>query len=551
MTTRRLTHPTPGPSAKARRAAMLAELIIAITISAILLLGIQSALSVALRGVPDPQSGPGTSLQANRIADQLTTELETAMYVNEHTATSIAFTIPDRNGDGNAERVRYAWTGTPGGKLTRQYNGGTVEMIAEKVNLFSLTPSAKSVSESYPSLAVEDAAESLLIDRNSTSGLGNNDITNSNWLGQHFTMTLPAGTYAWRPTRVQFAAKKNSTPGVTLVQMRPVSNTLAPTSTVLEQYTLNDTAMTTSYAWQSFNLTSLSAMASGASIALVLQHSGGSKSSTVLSTSSFPGLEKTSNGVSWSYDNGKAIVSQLYGKLTRSGGTDSFSTNYFTSMDIALGMTASSPTLRTMAAMLNHPELLSGKWELKFDRNPTQVDINGDGAMDWTVGGGGTFDLTSLNSGVWRSGGTLLSTSPGCDFAKTTIVDLKFQSMNTGGRGAILSLNALRSGSTCAPVLVNLAKQSDGTQTLNLQTKTNDAQAKTLLTIPGLAAQRVLLHLIIHPTDSSVSLTVNDVAYGTFALTPFASADGSRAAAIGADGGAAEFTYACIRVLEQ
>ena len=58
----------------------------------------------------------------------------------------------------------------------------------------------------------------------------------------------------------------------------------------------------------------------------------------------------------------------------------------------------------------------------------------------------GAFDMTTITNGVWRSSGTLLATNPGSDFATTTIVDMKFQSMNKGGRGAIFSMNALRSG---------------------------------------------------------------------------------------------------------
>ncbi|MGN6545527.1 MAG: hypothetical protein ACTHK7_10805 [Aureliella sp.] len=529
---------------------MLAELVIAIAVSSILLLGIQSALSIALRGVPDPKSGAASTLQANRIVDQLTTELETAIYISERSATSIGFTIPDRNGDGNAERVRYAWTGTPGGILTRQYNGGTVETIGDSVDLFNLTPSTKSVSASYPLAGVEDLLESLLVDNYSTSGLGNNDVTTSNWLGQYFTLTLPAGAVSWRPTRVQFMAKKNSVPGTTSVELQTVSNLLTPSGTVVEQYTLADTAMTTGYAWQSFNITKIGSQTSGSSFALVLRRTGGSKSLTAQSTNAIAGMEKSSNGNSWSYDNGKALVSRLYGKLTRSTGTGSYSTRYYTSMDLALRMSATAPTLRTTAGLFNHPEVLTGKWELKFDQNPTTVDINGDGAPDWSVSGGGTFDTTSVTNGVWRSSGVLLNTSPGCDFAQTTVVDVKFQSMNRGGRGAIFSMNALRSGSTCAPVTVTLAKQADGTQTLSLQTKTADLVTLSLLSIDNLPAQPVYLQLVLHPGDSSISMTVNGVEYGTFTLIPFLSSDASRAATIGADGGVANFWYASIRVLE-
>ena len=364
-------------------------------------------------------------------------------------------------------------------------------------------------------------------------------------------MTLPADVYAWRPTRVQIMAKRNSNPGVTFVQMRPATATLAPSSTVIEHNTLTNSAMAAAYAWKSFSFTKVDPMASGGAICLVFQNQTGAKSATVQSTSVYAGLQKTGNsGSTWSYDSGKCLVSQLYGKLTRSGGAQSLNSNYLISLDIALRMISTSPTLQTTAAFLNHPELLSGKWELKFDQNPTSVDTNGDGAGDWTVNGGGTFNMASLVNGVWQTNSTQLNTSPNNDFIKTTIVDLKFQNTSVGGNGATFSIHALRSGDTCAPILAYLKKQLDGTQTLTLATKISDDSSKTLLNITGLPNQQVLLHLIIDPVTSSVSISANEVQYGTFRVAPFVSSDSSRSATIGADGSNAEFTYARVRSLE-
>src|SRR4029079_8061258 len=133
-----------------------------------------------------------------------------------------------------------------------------------------------------------------------------------------------------------------------------------------------------------------------------------------------------------------------------------------------------------------------------FSKIPTTVDINGDGAMDIVVHGGGTFDTVMYSTGKWQSAGVQqLDTSPGNDFAKTTIIDGKMQNKTVGGNGAVFTVNALRSGANCAPVIAYLTLQSDGTQTLTLSTKTSDSTTKTLVYIPGLPAQATMLHLII------------------------------------------------------
>jgi hypothetical protein len=529
------------------------ELLTAISISSFLMLGLSSAVLISLDTLTTSQTNSAISIQTSQTLDRLVTELQSAVYVSERTATTIGFTIPDQNSDGYAERVRYAWTGTAGAPLTRQYNGGTPQTLVANVDLFSLTPSYKSVPETYPSVGAEDSAETLLIDGYGTSGTGNNSVTTTAWVGQYFTMTLPAGIYAWRPTTVKFMVKKSSSPAVTRVQMRTPTASLTPSTTIVEEYTLADSAMTTSYAWQQFTFSTLSPLASDAGICLVLQQQSGTTALVAESCSTIPNLVKTSNtGSSWTLDTGHCLISQLYGKLTTSGGTQSLNSNYLTSMAVTLRPTSSTSTQQSTAPLLNHPEMLTAKWELDFSMNPTFVDINGDGAMDIVVHGGGTFDSSKFSTGVWKSSGTQqLDTSPGNDFSKTTIVDLKLKNTSVGGNGAVFTVNALRNGANCAPVLAYLALQSDGTQTLTVSTKTDDSTTKCLIYIPGLPAQATTLHLIIDPTTSAISVTVNDVQKGTFSLTPYASSDASRYASITGSGSNAEFSYFRIRVLEQ
>ncbi|HEY2413113.1 MAG TPA: hypothetical protein VGI40_12765 [Pirellulaceae bacterium] len=535
------------------RGSTLMELVTAVSISSFLVVGLSSAVMISLDTLTTSQTNSGTSIQTSQTLDRLVTELQSAVFVSERTGTTLGFTIPDQNGDGAPERVRYAWTGAAGGSLTRQYNGGTPQTLVTNVDLFTLTPSYKSVPETYPSVGVEDATESVIIDYSGSSSLGNNSVTSTNWLGQYFTLTLPAGCYAWRPTSVSFMAKVASTPGQTWVQARLANASCLPVSTVNESYNVTQGQLATNYAWTNQPFTSLPPIASGGAVCLILQWKTGTTAMTVESCNNYTNMLKSTNsGASWSLDNSKCLVSQLYGKLTRSSGSQTLNSKYLTSMAIALRPTGSTSTQQGTAPLYNHPEMLNAKWELDFSKNPTTVDINGDNAMDMVVHGGGTFDSGKFTVGQWQSSGVQqLDTSPGNDFAKTSIIDVKLQNTTVGGNGAVFSVNALRSGANCAPVLAYLTLQSDGTQTLTVSTKTDDATPKTLIYIPGLPAQATMLHLIIDPTSSAVSVTVNDVQKGTFPLTPYPSSDTSRSASITGSGSNAAFTYFRVRVLEQ
>ncbi len=202
---------------------------------------------------------------------------------------------------------------------------------------------------------------------------------------------------------------------------------------------------------------------------------------------------------------------------------------------------------------MNHPEELTGYWELKFNSDPTALDVNGDRQPDWVVAGGGTFNTATLSNGVWLANGAGLNSNPGDNFAKLTFIDLRFNA-TTSGSWAGFSINAARSGTTCAPILAHITMQSDGTQTISVWRKLNDSTTDTLLTVPGLAAQPTDLHLVIDPAYASVAISINGVEYGSFTFNAYTSSDPDhlcgpqlereRAIQLCADTGAIELNHA-------
>src|SRR5579871_1618127 len=96
----------------------LVELVMSLSLAAVLLLAMQSTVMVACKAIPD---GRGVGSQISGGAGPVATfssDLFAATAVSEMTANSITFTVPDRNGDGNPETIRYAWSGNAGDPLT-------------------------------------------------------------------------------------------------------------------------------------------------------------------------------------------------------------------------------------------------------------------------------------------------------------------------------------------------------------------------------------------------------------------------------------------------
>ncbi|MCX5662019.1 MAG: hypothetical protein NTW19_20260 [Planctomycetota bacterium] len=545
-------HPTQrSPSRRPRRAFTLIELVLALCITVILFGAIGSAMLLCARAVPLPTDAQSSSLAAAQAADRIAGELETALLVLEQTSTAIAFTVPPRNGDAYPAKIRYSWAGSSGSPLLRQYNGGTAAAVIDKVDQFSLTPALTTSAETYPGLGVEDSSDSLLFDYSNVLSLTSANVSSTVTLGQYFaSASWPAGVVGWRPTRVLISSKKSGSPATTYVQMSLPDANLLPTSTVLEQGSFNESGLLgLTYAWQQVSFSRLPRLAPSGGICMMLAWGAGSPYSAVIQTSSNAGMLSKSGSGSWGYVSSKAVQAQLYGKLTRSTTTQSCVSTYMTALTISLrGGSSNNPTVQTTARLLNHPELLASFWELKFDKSPTAVDVNGDRLADWAVHGGGTFNTATLVNNTWQTGGLTLDSVAGSTFANRTVVDLRVKA-NTSGSWAGIALNAARSGSTCAPVYATLTRQADGTQTLAVQRKLDDFTLDTMLSVTSLPSTAVDLHFIIDPAYGSVGVSVNGTPYGSFAYNRYTAAELSQLIAL-TSGGNSQFEYVRVREMQ-
>ncbi len=122
-----------------RNAFTLVEMMAALTVLSILVVGVGSTLVIASRAVDDGTAVNSQIPQARDIGDVIIADLNDALTITEHTAEAIAFTVPDRDDDGEVESIRYAWDGKLGGYLTRELNGSKAIKIANDVYRFDLT----------------------------------------------------------------------------------------------------------------------------------------------------------------------------------------------------------------------------------------------------------------------------------------------------------------------------------------------------------------------------------------------------------------------------
>jgi len=121
------------------------EAVVSVGVTGALMGGIVSVMSIATTAAYNNTEATESTYQARDVVSQVTTDLSLAQSFSQRTATSVTFTVPDRDGDGTPETIKYAWSGNAGGSLTRKYNSGAAVVVAEDVHHFNLGYITKTV----------------------------------------------------------------------------------------------------------------------------------------------------------------------------------------------------------------------------------------------------------------------------------------------------------------------------------------------------------------------------------------------------------------------
>jgi hypothetical protein len=259
-------HPfTPSP--RHRRGFTLAELAVAVASVSVLVMGMASAVMMARQAVPDATKGSSASLSAAAAMDRLSADLSYATSIVTSSANELVFLVADRNSDGNPETIRYSWSGTPGGSLVRQVNGGPQATLLAGVQEFSLNYQKR--SQPLPT-SYSDGAETLLASYDS----GSTDtvfMSRNTWCGEYFRPTLPAQATSWRVTRVQFSARQSGPPTEEIrVQLRPALG-IGPADSVLADISLMENTLGTSFGWTNVAVSGVSGLPPGTGLCLVVK----------------------------------------------------------------------------------------------------------------------------------------------------------------------------------------------------------------------------------------------------------------------------------------
>jgi hypothetical protein len=182
--------------------------------------------------------GPGRASAASEALNSMNAELSVATSISSSTPASIAFVVPDRNGDGSPESIVYTWSG-PGNPMQRSYNGGRAATFLNAVQSCRVDVAQR------PAARPVESSEQILASFTSPTGGTSTHISvdASNFAAQYVRPVLPAGATAWKITKIALSLSQNSgNSKVFNISVTTASGSLRPTSTVLGTFTMTSGA---------------------------------------------------------------------------------------------------------------------------------------------------------------------------------------------------------------------------------------------------------------------------------------------------------------------
>jgi hypothetical protein len=193
----------------------LIELTMSLAIVSFIAVACGSMVYTASKAMSNDSSNLGSDASAARYATSMVIDdLKMATAVSEQTATAITMTVPDRDGDGSPETIRYSWSGTAGDPLMRTYNSRTSSIVASNVRALNFTYLTKTVGKPPPSTTAE---QSFLA--HSGTSVAAQTLSSTTFCAGYFkptTALTPSAptlttTTGWTVSRVQVQMQRSGT----------------------------------------------------------------------------------------------------------------------------------------------------------------------------------------------------------------------------------------------------------------------------------------------------------------------------------------------------
>ena len=156
------------PTQKTASGYTLVELLVGMTASSLLLVGLAAAIGVTAKAITPSETGERI-LQAAKTTSLLADELQSAIHLREVTSHSIDFLVNNRDPNNSFDDIQYQWT-AGSQNLARSFRQQTGTLLND-VTDFNIRPIYHDVSEDLGG-RLEESEDATLAQVTSASGLG-------------------------------------------------------------------------------------------------------------------------------------------------------------------------------------------------------------------------------------------------------------------------------------------------------------------------------------------------------------------------------------------
>jgi len=552
-----MNRPRSIPPASQTRGHTLLEMMLSLVLLSVVMASVGSAVLFASQAVPSDDD-PDVVLARDATAlARIVEELSTARYVVEQGPHAVTFVVRDRTADGIPDRIRYAWSGTPGDPLTSQFNDEAPVTLLDSVATFDLGYNTQTTSRTIPGATLVSGTESLV----SSFGLellaSTQSVTASNFYGQLITPSLGSEAIGFIPSRVILPARSgDATNGALWAHLYDTEGRLPGSATYgvgsvggSEADGDEDGALSESFTWTSITLDGTAMVRDDERVALVMNAkptATGTVAQVRTNTLGDGGLIASNDGGASYYGYlTTGLLHRLYGYEVTRGNAWTISQTHLHTIDIAL---QSAPTRRAALSrrvrMLLAPPVLDAFAEAGFVTDPTAMDLDADGRADWQADA--AFPDSSINDGVWTCHDELTFEPDAFASADVVTVTARMRSNDALGP-TIYGPNTINSAGELLPIATQLRENGAGGQELVIYNDT--AMSEVNAVIPDLPAGLIDVKLTLLPKENVLAVSVRDEPVGSVKLERIPDpGDVAQAVRIGSSGGVAEFGSIHIRV---
>ena len=258
----------------------LLELMVTLPTATILIGAMASCITIMMRAKSQDDTLFRSTYDLSNAATQIASDLESAIAYVSSSTTQIEFVVPDRDGDGLPEQMRYEWGGATGGnanKILWKYNQGPLAVLFDDVRNFDLQTTAVSVPSTVPNHLRSDVAVLKSINAFPNGVFREQTINASNPIGQYFIPDVPGTGVKWDlgSIRIMVRAADSNTDGILCIRVMKSDATRLPIAPILAEVKIAESHLGTSYQWLDIPISPISWQTQSTPLCVTLGYGGG------------------------------------------------------------------------------------------------------------------------------------------------------------------------------------------------------------------------------------------------------------------------------------